>query len=107
VIAQCRWSGGSSTSVAHFEPRALGTGAVRSGDRKSYAEGTPYFEVYASSPGEYDTKRYPTFIQQSGAEHNAREYSRDGRAYVVEHVGADGKRSKVAVFRNGRKVRQS
>jgi hypothetical protein len=37
------------------------------------------------------------------AEHNARRSSRDGRAYVVERVGADGKRSKVAVFRDGRK----
>jgi len=74
-----------------------------------YPPGTPYFEVYPATPGTegYSTKDYPTAVSQGTAEHNARRYSRDGRSYVVEHVDAEGKRSKVAEFRNGRKVQQS
>jgi YD repeat-containing protein len=72
-----------------------------------FDKGTPYFVVYPCSGADvYGTKRHPTFIQQPTAEHNARKYSRDGRAYVIEHVDSDGGRSKVAEFRNGRKVRQ-
>lgn len=72
-----------------------------------FDEGTPYFEVYpGSGPDAFSTKKHPTFISQSMAEHNARRYSRDGRDYAVEHVDSDGKRSKVAEFRNGRKVLQ-
>jgi hypothetical protein len=56
----------------------------------------------ASGPVASSAKRNPTCINQGTAEHNAREYSRDGRAYVIEHVGTDGKRTKVAEFRNGR-----
>jgi hypothetical protein len=73
-----------------------------------FAPGQPYYEIYpVSGPQAYSTKRNPTCVNQGTAEHNAREYSRDGRAYVVELVDADGKRSKVAEFRNGRKVRRA
>jgi hypothetical protein len=58
--------------------------------------GQPYYEIYpASGPVAFSAKRNPTCINQGTAEHNAREYSRDGRAYVIEHVGTDGKRTKV------------
>jgi hypothetical protein len=73
-----------------------------------FDEGTPYYLVYpCSGPDAYSAKKHPTFIQQSMAEHNARKYSRNGRTYVVEHVDAQGKRLKVAEFRNGRKTRRS
>jgi hypothetical protein len=72
------------------------------------APGQPYFEICpASGPEAYGTKRNPTCVTQATFEHNARKYSRDGRAYVVELVDAEGKRSKVAQFRNGRKVRRA
>jgi hypothetical protein len=65
--------------------------------------GQPYYEIYpASGPVAFSAKRNPTCINQGTAEHTAREYSRDGRACVIEHAGADGKRTKVAEFRNGR-----
>jgi len=74
-----------------------------------FASGQPYFEIYAASgPDAFSSsKRNPTCASQGTADHNAREYSRDGRSYVIEHIDADGKRSKVSEFRNGRKVRQA
>jgi hypothetical protein len=72
------------------------------------APGQPYFEICpASGPEAYGTKRNPTCVTQATFEHNACKYSRDGCAYVVELVDAEGKRSKVAQFRNGRKVRRA
>lgn len=84
-----------SHCCAALEPQLSGSG---------FAPGQPYHEIYAASPGDFGTKRNPTCASQGVAEHNAREYSRDGRAYVVEHIDAAGKRSKVSEFRNGRKV---
>ena len=73
-----------------------------------FAPGQPYFEIYAASgPDALSTKRNPTCANQGTAEHNAREYSCDGRSYVVEHIDSAGKRSKVSEFRTGRKVRQA
>jgi len=73
-----------------------------------FASGQPYFEIYAASgPDAFSSKRSPTCASQGTAEHNAREYSRDGRSYVIEHIDADGNRSEVSEFRNGRKVRQA
>lgn len=73
-----------------------------------FAEGQPYYEIYpASGPDAFSTKRNPTCAALGTAEHNAREYSRDGRAYVVEHIDAEARRSKVSEFRGGRKVRRS
>ena len=69
--------------------------------------GVPYFLAYPCSGSRaYSTKKRPSFASESMAFHNARKYSRDGRTYAVEHVSSDGKRSKIAEFRDGRKVRQ-
>ena len=96
------------TQLTKFQSCCIGDLEFPPATESGFDDGAPYFQVYpCSGPDAYSTKRHPIFAAQSAAEHNARKYSRDGRTYVVEHVDADGGRSKVAEFRNSRKVRQS
>jgi hypothetical protein len=102
-----RCAAGEPTPAPPPAPLPADAAGPRAIEHQPYDPGTSYFEIYSASPAAdgYSTKNYPACISQSMAEHNARRYSRDGRAYVVEHVAVDGKRSKVSEFRGGRKVR--
>jgi hypothetical protein len=67
-----------------------------------------HWEIFPTSgAGAWDTKATPVCYTIEGAFHNARQYSKDGAGYVVEHVApVTGERTRVAEFINGRKVRQ-
>jgi hypothetical protein len=72
-------------------------------------EGSPVcWEIYPASRRDA-WRTVPACYSIGMAEHNARKYSRDGRAYVIERVEPSGdgeRRTRVAEFRGGRKVRR-